>query len=128
MDIQVSSNFERLLFEAYGRDAEFGARADERSARRGDRFASATLVRFPPPRGFIADAPTRRDRRHHPPCCGRAATCSIRTAPSALRRARADARSGNPHVALATAHPAKFPDAMQAITGERPAAARGSPA
>ena len=26
-----------------------------------------------------------------------------------------------PHIALATAHPAKFPDAMQAITGERPA-------
>ena len=25
-----------------------------------------------------------------------------------------------PHIALATAHPAKFPDAMQAITGERP--------
>jgi threonine synthase len=26
-----------------------------------------------------------------------------------------------PHIALATAHPAKFPDAMEAITGERPA-------
>ena len=26
-----------------------------------------------------------------------------------------------PHIVLATAHPAKFPDAMQAITGERPA-------
>src|SRR5439155_15061787 len=25
-----------------------------------------------------------------------------------------------PHIALATAHPAKFPDAMAAITGERP--------
>ena len=28
MDIQVSSNFERLLFDAYGRDAARGARAD----------------------------------------------------------------------------------------------------
>ena len=26
-----------------------------------------------------------------------------------------------PRIVLATAHPAKFPDAMQAITGERPA-------
>src|SRR5262249_27473552 len=26
-----------------------------------------------------------------------------------------------PHVALATAHPAKFPDTMEAITGARPA-------
>ena len=26
-----------------------------------------------------------------------------------------------PHIALATAHPAKFPDAIEAITGERPA-------
>ena len=25
-----------------------------------------------------------------------------------------------PHIALATAHPAKFPDAIEAITGERP--------
>ena len=25
-----------------------------------------------------------------------------------------------PHIALATAHPAKFPDTMQAITGEHP--------
>ena len=28
MDIQISSNFERLLFEAYGRDAAYGPRAD----------------------------------------------------------------------------------------------------
>ena len=28
MDIQVSSNFERLLFDAYGRDAARGARPD----------------------------------------------------------------------------------------------------
>ena len=30
MDIQISSNFERLLFEAYGRDASAVARADGR--------------------------------------------------------------------------------------------------
>jgi threonine synthase len=30
-------------------------------------------------------------------------------------------RGGAPAVILATAHPAKFPDAMQAITGKRPA-------
>ena len=34
MDIQVSSNFERLLFEASGRDPKASGRADER-ARRG---------------------------------------------------------------------------------------------
>ena len=43
--------------------------------------------------------------------------CGVVAAPR-----RHDSRpSTSPHVVLATAHPAKFPDAMQAITGERPA-------
>ncbi len=33
---------------------------------------------------------------------------------------RALGRGGAPQVILSTAHPAKFPDAMEAITGERP--------
>jgi threonine synthase len=34
--------------------------------------------------------------------------------------AKKSARPQLPMIVLATAHPAKFPDAMQAITGERP--------
>ena len=75
MDIQVSSNFERLLFDAHGRDAGRGARADglaravaqlhDRRRRRSARSARAS-----PP-----IAPTRR-RPPRP-----SARCGARPAP-----------------------------------------------
>ena len=39
----------------------------------------------------------------------------------AAEKARHAEPHGAPRIVLATAHPAKFPDALQAITGERPA-------
>jgi threonine synthase len=39
----------------------------------------------------------------------------------AARKALTNQSRHIPHIALATAHPAKFPDTMQTITGERPA-------
>ncbi len=49
--------------------------------------------------------------------------CSIRTAPWARSAARAllERQPGVPVVALSTAHPAKFPDAVERATGLRPA-------
>jgi threonine synthase len=38
----------------------------------------------------------------------------------AARRTQAAGSRAVPHVALATAHPAKFPETIEAITGERP--------
>ena len=55
MDIQVSSNFERLLFEAYGRDGRRGARADG-SLAQSRRFAlSSARARRRSARLFAAD-------------------------------------------------------------------------
>ena len=51
--------------------------------------------------------------------CGYLADPHTACAIVAAERALGDSRA--PQVVLSTAHPAKFPDAMQAITGERPA-------
>lgn len=123
MDIQISSNFERLLFEAYGRDAgairrlmgnlaqskaflvdaeplarirrEFSAEAVDETkvaAEMADTFRST---------GYVLDPHTAVGTR----------------AARALLRERPEV----PVVALSTAHPAKFPDAVERATGIRPA-------
>ena len=115
MDIQVSSNHERLLFELLGRDG----------------VATAELVgRF---RGLgSAEAP--RDPRFDAASIDDAGTLDIirgvhdRTGmlidphtAVGIGAARATRRDpAVPMVCLATAHPAKFPDAVQQATGIRP--------
>ena len=121
MDIQVSSNFERYLFEASDRDAAL-VRASMRSLARERRFDIASTIA------------TMRDDFD-------AAAASEEEVAAAIRRVRAESgylmdphtacafvalekcldQSQAPQVILATAHPAKFPDALQAIIGERPA-------
>jgi threonine synthase len=120
MDIQVSSNFERLLFEFLGRDAgrtaaimaEFracGRMAVPDSAWRAVRrdFAGFTLSdeatvgeirRTWREAGYLADPHTA----------------------IGLAAARACGPVGLPVIVAATAHPAKFPDAIQQAVGFRP--------
>ena len=66
MDIQVSSNFERLLFEAYGRDAA-AVRALMGSLAQSRRFALSARGAVGDPRA-VHRRPRRRgrDRRDHP--------------------------------------------------------------
>ncbi|MGO4869238.1 MAG: threonine synthase [Roseiarcus sp.] len=122
MDIQVSSNFERLLFEAYDRDA--GAlRALMGSLRQSGEFAVA-----PGPLAAI-----RRDfdaYRVDEETCTQEIARAYRssgvvidphTAVGVNAARRALARDpATPVVALATAHPAKFPDAVERAIGQRP--------
>lgn len=121
MDIQVSSNFERLLFDLYDRegsavqqlmsdlsdkngfDLSQGAQArlqdefdsarcdeDQTSAEIQQSFAETGVLQCPHTATGIKAA---RDVRGNP---------------------------ATPMVILATAHPAKFPDAVEAATGQRP--------
>ncbi len=119
MDIQVSSNFERLLFEAYDRD---GAAV----ARLMDQFKqSAAYTVAAPAHAKIAalfggrrldDEGTKKMMRDV-----RAATGELIDPHTAvgIYAARADGLDpAIPRIALATAHPAKFPDAVKAATGE----------
>jgi threonine synthase len=120
MDIQVSSNFERLLFEMNGRDGgltgeqlqRFRAKgrldleADQRAEWITGSFRAASsddnatlyeLARVHRETGLLIDPHTA-------------------TATAAAR----SLGSEHPTVTLATAHPAKFPDAVERATGLRP--------
>jgi threonine synthase len=121
MDIGVSSNFERLLFEFLGRDAAATAscmadfnqsgdmripdatwraiRRDFAGFRLDDAGTLAEIARTYRESAYLADPHT---------AIGMAA-------------ARACTPIGLPVIVAATAHPAKFPDAMERAVGFRPA-------
>ena len=125
MDIQVSSNFERLLFELMGRD--------------GDAVV-AIMARFADTGSFELPAQAMQLARKHFAAYrldddGTLAEIAASAAEgmlldphsavgvSAARRAVADGTVGPavPVVALACAHPAKFQEAVTRATGEEPA-------
>jgi len=122
MDIQVSSNFERLLFELLDRDAAATA-ACMRAFRETGRmpvpetaWRRARLLFH----GFsLDDAGTLASIRNLRRASGYMADPHTIVGIEAARL-HAPAH-GVPIVAMATAHPAKFPDAMRAATGETPA-------
>jgi threonine synthase len=123
MDIQVSSNFERLLFEASDKDAELvGAlmasfasdgwfaipslvleriRADFSAERVDEAECAAEIARLHRESGLVVDP--------HSAIGVAAARRALVSLPAV------------PVVALGTAHPAKFPDAVERFTGVRPA-------
>ncbi len=119
MDIQVSSNFERALFDAYGRDgatvaAQMQALADE------GRFTVSQGAY-----GFLQEhfdsGRASEDETRVTIAAVAAATGEILCPHSAVGAFVAGQHLGPvPMVTLATAHPAKFPDAVEQATGIRP--------
>jgi threonine synthase len=121
MDIQISSNFERLLFEIYDRDSamvrqameglkqsgafEIGAQAmktlrrDMRAGRASEKDVMATIKATKAETGYLLDPHTA----------------------VALHVAKAHMKGSTPMVVLSTAHPAKFPDAVKLSCGLDPA-------
>ena len=119
MDIQVSSNFERLLFEASGRNA-----SAVRSMMAGLAQSGAFDI---PPKALDAIRQT----------FGAGTASEAQTAAAIRDSLAASGYLADPHTAvglhvaqsspqdcamicLATAHPAKFPDAVSAACGKRP--------
>jgi threonine synthase len=122
MDIQVSSNFERLLFEASGRDAH---------AVRNAMAQLAQSRRFTVPPGALAEIRTlfSADRAGEDEVAATIRTVRRETGllidpHTAVAIAVAEKEPRDPAVpmiVLSTAHPAKFPDAVEAACGMRPA-------
>jgi threonine synthase len=124
MDIQVSSNFERLLFELKGRNGAAVAEAMRRFRRDGR--LPEDYQAWQRARGLFSGhrvddaltldtiaqtyARTQQLIDPHSAVAVAAAEAELRLRPEAA-----------PMVALACAHPAKFPDAVERATGVRPA-------
>ena len=121
MDIQVSSNAERLLFELYDRNpllladrmAEF--RSEGRVETGDTRLATVTEV-FDG--ASFDDEQTRAEIRRTYEATGQILDPHTAIGVAAARAARRD--HDVPMICLATAHPAKFPDAVEAAIGIRP--------
>jgi len=120
MDIQVSSNFERALFDACGRDA---------AAVRGMMEALRAEGGFTVPAGVLAAlrevyGSGRADEAETAATIAATLEASgeLICPHTAVGVKVAGAHLGPvPMVTLATAHPAKFPEAVSAATGIRPA-------
>lgn len=121
MDIQVSSNFERLLFDMYDRDGDVMAsvmrsfdesrslRLDDRAHTRiGELFSSARIDN---------DAMALAMRRA---CEEMGEVIDPHTAIGLSAALSSDLPPETPIVTLATAHPGKFRDAVERATGHRP--------
>ena len=121
MDIQVSSNFERLLFELNRRDAVRVGKAMTRFRADGA-FAVAEAEHQELRELFegvrLDDEGTKRVISEVKAQIGRLVDPHSAVGIHAARACRRD--RAIPMVALATAHPAKFPDAVAAATGIRP--------
>jgi threonine synthase len=120
MDIQVSSNFERLLFELLDRDpvATAATMQSFRSKGRMDVPNAAWTRARTLFHGFrLDDAGTEAEIRR---LYGLGYLADPHTA-IGIAAARALPCSHIPTVVAATAHPAKFPDAIERATGLRPA-------
>jgi threonine synthase len=122
MDIQISSNFERLLFEMNDRD---GAATTEQLnmfrqhgnlAVKSDQFAQWIEPTFRAHRASDEETLAVMKRIHNES----GMLVDPHTA-IGIASAEACAEPGVPTVTLATAHPAKFPDAVKQATGVHPA-------
>ncbi len=124
MDIQVSSNFERLLFEINDRD---GGMTDEQLGR----FRSTGRLDVEPDqrRDFIDgtfraaafdDDATLAEISRMRSETGMLVDPHTATATAAAKLFAGPGGPPNPMVTLATAHPAKFPDGVERARGERP--------
>jgi threonine synthase len=119
MDIQVSSNFERALFDAYGRDGAAVAGLMAELKQGGFHIspnAMASLsAQFASGRCSEEDTVETIRRTF-------AQTGEVLCPHSAVGVKVAEDHLGAvPMITLATAHPAKFPDAVEAAMGQRPA-------
>ncbi len=121
MDIQIASNFERLYFEAVQREATETARAFKA-------FAGVGSIDIPPAaqaemKGLftgvaVSEAETAKTILSTLNETGELIDPHTAVAVCAARRV--GPRGATPLVALSTAHPAKFPEAVEASAGVAP--------
>ena len=118
MDIQVSSNFERALFDAYGRDGGAIAQLMDEMKSGGFAISQGALQML---RETFASGRCDEDETRATISRTLASTGELLCPHSAVAVKVAEENLGAaPMITLATAHPAKFPDAVEAASGIRP--------
>lgn len=121
MDIQISSNFERLLFEAHDRDA-----AAVRGLMDGLKQSGGFTISEKPLAAIRSEFSAGRSSVEE---TAQTIQSVLETdgylldphSAIAVKVARENVSEAAPMVVLATAHPAKFPDAVKAASGVTPA-------
>src|SRR5215470_5240356 len=121
MDIQISSNFERLMFDAFGRDPQpvrgaMAALAQSRRFRIAERALTQMRSLFSADRALedetaAAIRTTRRETGY---------LIDPHTAVAVAVTEKTSRDPAIPTVVLSTAHPAKFPDAVEKACGVHP--------
>jgi threonine synthase len=119
MDIQVSSNFERALFDAYGRDGDAVSQLMDELKQGGFEVSQDAMDilqnHFDSGRASeeeTSSAITETLKMSGELLCPHSAI--------GVKVAKDQPASETPMITLATAHPAKFPDAVEAASGIRP--------
>jgi threonine synthase len=118
MDIQVASNFERYLFYLYGEDTQRLTNLMDDFSKTGKLVVDTEVLRQVQ-QDFIAysvdDATCLQTIQHvqkkHDYLLDPHTACAV----AAYEKARQNDQLGTPTLCLATAHPVKFPDAMQKV-------------
>ncbi|TBX29299.1 threonine synthase [Nioella sediminis] len=119
MDIQVSSNFERALFDVYDRDGGAVAQLmDELKGQGGFKISQGALERL---RGLFASGRCSEEETLAMITRANAEMGELLCPHSAVGvHVAQDHLGATPMITLATAHPAKFPDAVEQASGIRP--------
>ncbi|MEM6895901.1 MAG: threonine synthase [Pseudomonadota bacterium] len=118
MDIQVSSNFERALFDAYDRDGGAVAQLMAELKSGGFHISQGALEAL---REHFSSGRSDEDETSAMITHAQQTMGELLCPHSAVGVKVAEEHMGpEPMVTLATAHPAKFPDAVEAATGGRP--------
>jgi len=120
MDVQAPSNFERLVFEASGRDAAATRAVFEAFARDGQTTLPAdllTALRAEVSAVSVDEATTRAEIAHAYETYGKVVCPHTAVALSAARK---QLNGSGPVVALSTAHAAKFGKDVAPVVGFDP--------
>ena len=120
MDIQVSSNFERALFDAYDRDGAAVAQLmDELKTQGGFQISQGAMQVL---QDLFGSGRASEDETSATITDMQARTGEILCPHSAVavKVAQEQPKTATPMITLATAHPAKFPAAVEAATGIHP--------
>jgi threonine synthase len=119
MDIHVSSNFERVLFDAYGRDGRAVSALMDEMKTGGFTISQGALQML---REQFTSGRASEDQTRATIKAAFAGSAEVLCPHSAVGVwVATDHLGATPMITLATAHPAKFPDAVEAAMGTRPA-------